>query len=211
MNAEIPKQFMLLSGLPVLMHSIGVFYRYDPEMQLFVVLPEASFSYWNELCRSFSFTIHHQLVTGGPTRFHSVRNALDQISGEGLVAIHDGVRPLVSEGTLKRTFAEAENSGNAIPVIRMNESIRSVTEGGSVEVNREHLRIVQTPQVFRKELIKKAYSTAPREIFNDDATVFETLGIPLHLVAGNPENIKITLPSDLLCAEAILSSFVSGD
>jgi 2-C-methyl-D-erythritol 4-phosphate cytidylyltransferase len=204
MNAEIPKQFLLLAGLPVLMHTIRVFHYFDPEMTLFVTLPEAHIPYWEQLCKIHNFTIPHHLVKGGETRFHSVKNALEKIGGEGLVAIHDGVRPLVSAGTLKRTFEEAAKSGNAIPVIRMPESIRETGTSGNREVSRENLRIVQTPQVFRKELIKKAYALASRENFTDDATVLETLGETIHLVEGNPENIKITRPADLRCAEAIL-------
>lgn len=185
------------------MHAIRAFHRFDPSMQLFVTLPESYFPLWEELCRSHSFSIAHQLVKGGETRFGSVKNALEHISGSGLVAIHDGVRPLVSIETLKRTFEEAAKSGNAIPVIRMQESIRETGPGGNKEIAREHLRIVQTPQVFRKELIKKAYQSAPSQLFTDDATVVETLGEIIHLVEGNPENIKITYPVDLLCAEAI--------
>ena len=204
MNTEVPKQFLLLAGQPVLMHTIRIFHLFDPGMILFVVLPENNIPYWEELCRKHSFTIAHRLVKGGETRFSSVKNALKQISGAGLVAIHDGVRPLVSIETLKRTFEEAGKSGNAIPVIRMHESIRETGFNGNKEVARENLRIVQTPQVFRKELIKKAYDSAPHENFSDDATVLETLGETIHLVEGNPENIKITRTSDLHCAEAIL-------
>jgi 2-C-methyl-D-erythritol 4-phosphate cytidylyltransferase len=204
MNAEVPKQFLLLAGLPVLMHSIRVFYRFDPEMTLFVTLPEPHIPYWEQLCRTHNFILPHHLVKGGETRFHSVKNALERIGGEGLVAIHDGVRPLVSCGTLRRAFEEAAESGNAVPVIRMQESIRETGTAGNREVSREDLRIVQTPQVFRIALIKKAYDAATRENFTDDATVLETLGETIHLVEGNPENIKITRPSDLRCAEAIL-------
>jgi 2-C-methyl-D-erythritol 4-phosphate cytidylyltransferase len=186
------------------MHTIRIFHLFDPGMSLFVTLPENHIPYWKELCRNHSFTIAHYLVKGGETRFDSVKNALERISGEGLVAIHDGVRPLVSIETLKRTFEEAGKSGNAIPVIRMHESIRETGPGGNKEVARENLRIVQTPQVFRKELIKKAYDSAPHENFTDDATVLETLGEKIHLVEGNPENIKITRPSDFRYAEAIL-------
>ncbi len=204
MNTEVPKQFLLLAGQPVLMHTIRIFHLFDPGMILYVVLPENRIPYWEGLCRKHSFTISHRLVTGGETRFGSVKNALQQISGEGLVAIHDGVRPLVSIETLKRTFEEAGKNGNAIPVIRMHESIRETGPGGNKEVTRENLKIVQTPQVFRIELIRKAYDSAPHENFPDDATVLETLGENIHLVEGNPENIKITRPSDLRCAEAIL-------
>jgi 2-C-methyl-D-erythritol 4-phosphate cytidylyltransferase len=204
MNTDVPKQFLLLAGQPVLMHTIRIFHLFDPEMPLFVTLPESHIPYWEQLCRNHSFTIPHHVVKGGGTRFDSVKNALDRISGEGLVAIHDGVRPLVSIETLKRTFEEAGKSGNAIPVIRMQESIRETGPCGSKEITRENLRIVQTPQVFRKELIKKAYNSVPRQNYTDDATVLETLGETIHLVEGNPENIKITCPSDFRCAEAIL-------
>ena len=150
------------------------------------------------------FKIPHRLVKGGETRFGSVKNALEQINGEGLVAIHDGVRPLVSMEVIKHTFAEADKYGNAIPVIRMQESIREITLWSNKEVNRGNLRIVQTPQVFRKALIKEAYAFVSSENFTDDATVVEELGVGIHLVEGNPENLKITCPSDLRCAEAIL-------
>ncbi len=141
---------------------------------------------------------------GGKTRFSSVKNALEQVGVKRLVAIHDGVRPLVAIETIRRAFKEADKNGNAIPVIRMQDSIRESGPDGSREISRENLRIVQTPQVFRTELIKKAYGSAPHENFTDDATVLETLGKKIHLVEGNPENIKITNPFDLRCAEAIL-------
>jgi 2-C-methyl-D-erythritol 4-phosphate cytidylyltransferase len=205
MNADVPKQFLILAGLPVLLHSIRLFYLYDPALQLIVVLPEKDFIYWQSLCREYDFTLPHQLVKGGPTRFHSVKNALDLVSGDGLVAIHDGVRPLVSQATIKRAFEDALKSGNAIPVIKMNESIRETDGTKSREVNRDQLRIIQTPQVFRKELIKKAYEQAVHEHFTDDATVLEAMGETIHMVEGNPENIKITRPADLLAAEALIS------
>jgi len=207
MNSDIPKQFLLLSGQPVLMHTIRIFHLFDPEMPLFVTLPEFNIPYWKELCETYSFSIKHQLVNGGETRFGSVKNALERIHGDGLVAIHDGVRPLVSIETLKRTFDAASKYGNAIPVIRMNESIREACPEGSKEVSRENIRIVQTPQVFRIQLIKKAYDQVTGEHFTDDATVLETLGETIILVEGNPENIKITRPSDLRCAEAILGYY----
>jgi len=206
MNTGVPKQFLLLSGEPVLMHTLRIFHQFDPKMTLFVTLPGSHIPYWEQLCRNHTFNIPHQIIKGGDTRFGSVKNALEQIGGEGLVAIHDGVRPLVSIETLKHTFEEAGKSGNAIPVIRMQESIRETGPSGSKEVTRDNLWIVQTPQVFRKELIKKAYNSAPSRNYTDDATVLETLGETIHLVEGNPENIKITFLSDLRCAEAILGN-----
>jgi 2-C-methyl-D-erythritol 4-phosphate cytidylyltransferase len=204
MNSEVPKQFLLLAGQPLLMHSIRIFHLFDPEMTLFVALPENQFDFWQQLCKDHFFKIPHQLIKGGETRFGSVKNALKQVEGDGLVAIHDGVRPLVSMEVIKRTFAEADKFGNAIPVIKMQESIREITPWSNKEVNRGNLRIVQTPQVFRKTLIKEAYTFVSSENFTDDATVVEKLGVGIHLVEGNPENIKITRPSDLRCAEAIL-------
>jgi 2-C-methyl-D-erythritol 4-phosphate cytidylyltransferase len=204
MNADIPKQFLFLAGEPVLMHTIRIFHLYDPSMLLFVVLSEKYIPLWKELCRERSFAIPHQIIKGGTNRFGSVRNALEEISGEGFVAIHDGVRPLVSLETLGRTFTGAAKYGNSVPVIPMKESIRETGPGGNKEVLRDNLRIVQTPQVFRISIIKKAYTSAPHQSFTDDATVMETLGETIHLVEGNPENIKLTSPSDLICAEAIL-------
>ena len=204
MNADVPKQFLLLAGKPVLMHTIRIFHLYDASMPLFVVLPEKYIPLWKELCREQSFTIAHQIIKGGSNRFGSVRNALEEIRGEGLVAIHDGVRPLVSIETLRLTFTGAAEFGNSIPVIPMKESIRETGPGGNKEVMRDNLRIVQTPQVFRISLIKRAYASAPHQAFTDDATVVETLGETIHLVEGNPENIKLTGPSDMIFAEAIL-------
>ncbi len=204
MKSDVPKQFLLLAGEPVLAHSIRIFHMFDPQMKLIVVLPECHISFWEQLCQKHSFIIAHTIVMGGKTRFGSVKNALEQVSGKGLVAIHDGVRPLVAIETIRRAFKEADKNGNAIPVIRMQDSIRESGPDGSREISRENLRIVQTPQVFRTELIKKAYGSAPHENFTDDATVLETLGKKIHLVEGNPENIKITNPFDLRCAEAIL-------
>jgi 2-C-methyl-D-erythritol 4-phosphate cytidylyltransferase len=211
MNTSVPKQFLLLAGQPILMHTINIFHQFDPEMQLCVTLPETYILFWEQLCLEYSFIIPHQLVKGGATRFCSVKNALELISGNGLVAIHDGVRPLVSDGTLRRAFEEAAKSGNAIPVIQMQESIRQAGPDRNTEVPRESLRIVQTPQVYRKELIKKAYASAPHQSFTDDATVLETLGETIHLVDGNIENIKITHPSDLHYAEAVLGSSSLND
>ena len=204
MNADVPKQFLLLAGKPVLMHTIKIFHQYDASMPLFVVLPEEYIPLWKELCREYCFGIAHQIIKGGIDRYGSVRNALEEISGEGLVAIHDGVRPLVSIETLKRAFNGAAEYGNSIPVILMKESIRETGPGGNKEVIRGPLRIVQTPQVFRISIIKKAYESAPHQAFTDDATVVETIGETIHLVEGNPENIKITGPSDMIFAEAIL-------
>ena len=204
MNNGIPKQFLLVSGLPVLMRSIKAFYQFNPAILIILALPESFQSYWAELCEKYNFRIQHKVVNGGTSRFYSVRNSLEIVPDNYLVAIHDGVRPLVSQKTISRAFREAETSGNAIPVIPVCESIRKVEEGKNEPVPRDNLRIVQTPQVFAAKAIKKAYASVKNDDYTDDACVFETTGGKLNLVEGNPENIKITQPSDLLIAEAIL-------
>jgi 2-C-methyl-D-erythritol 4-phosphate cytidylyltransferase len=204
MNSGIPKQFLLLSGLPVLMRSIRAFYLFDPTILIILALPESFQAYWQELCEKYNFKIQHQVITGGDSRFFSVRNSLDVVPDNYLVAIHDGVRPLVSQKTISRAFQEADTHGNAIPVIPVNESIRKVKGEKNEPVSRDMLRFVQTPQVFRAQAIKNAYANAVHNDFTDDASVLEMTGEKLYLVDGNPENIKITLPSDLVFAEAIL-------
>ena len=204
MNSGIPKQFLLLNGVPVLMRSIRAFYLFDPAILIVLALPESYHLYWQELCEKYNFKIQHQVVKGGDSRFLSVRNSLEVVPDDYLVAIHDGVRPLVSQKTIRGTFREAEMKGNAIPAIPLNESIRKVEDGHNEPVSRDLLRIIQTPQVFSARAIKNAYAQAKHNNFTDDASVFESTGEMLHLVDGNPENIKITQPSDLLFAEAII-------
>jgi 2-C-methyl-D-erythritol 4-phosphate cytidylyltransferase len=208
MNSGLPKQFLLLGGTPVLIHAMKAFYRFDPRFSFFIVLPETFIPLWKELCARHSLTIGHEVVPGGENRFHSVRNALARVPASGLVAIHDGVRPLVSEATIAASFRMASLNGNAVPVIPVNESIRLVSESGNEPVQREHLRIVQTPQVFRAARIMEAYEKAPHDRFTDDATVLELLGEKICLVEGNRENIKITYPGDLAIAEALLGANV---
>ncbi|HSL86631.1 MAG TPA: 2-C-methyl-D-erythritol 4-phosphate cytidylyltransferase [Bacteroidales bacterium] len=203
MGSEIPKQFLELAGKPVLMHSIGQFREYDDKTNIIVVLPQEQIPFWKSLLERYSFRIPHIIVKGGDKRFHSVRNGLEIIDSPGLVAIHDGVRPLVSKETIRRCFEAAGKNGSAIPVISPADSIRMVTGQGSVSVNRLHVKLVQTPQVFDANLIKKAYLQDYSDDFTDDATVLERAGETVFLVAGNPENIKITTPEDLLVAETL--------
>ena len=203
MGSEIPKQFLELAGKPVLMHSIGQFREYDDTTNIIVVLPQEQIPFWKSLLERYSFRIPHIIVKGGDKRFHSVRNGLEIIDSPGLVAIHDGVRPLVSKETIRRCFEAAGKNGSAIPVISPADSIRMVTGQGSVSVNRLHVKLVQTPQVFDANLIKKAYLQDYSDDFTDDATVLERAGETVFLVEGNPENIKITTPEDLLVAETL--------
>lgn len=204
MNSITPKQFLLLGGKPLLMHSLSAFPSAYPDISLVLALPADQFSRWQELCDQYDFSIPHQVVAGGETRFHSVQNALPVITGEGLVAIHDGARPLVTRALIRKVFAAAEQSGNCIPVISLNESLRIISGTASHAVDRNTCRIVQTPQVFHTTILKNAYLQPFREQFTDDATVVESIGETIYLVDGDPANLKITNPDDLAAAEILI-------
>ena len=204
MNAEIPKQFLEIHGKPILMHTLEVFRRYDASMELILVLPSVQIEFWKELCKKHAFDIPHQIVSGGQTRFQSVKNGLKATRSNLLIAVHDGVRPLVSIDTIERCFDEAEKSGAAIPVIDLVESIRQISENESFSVDRSAYKLVQTPQVFESELLKKAYEQEFTPLFTDDASVVEALGTKIQLVEGNRENIKITTEFDLKIAESLI-------
>lgn len=206
MGALQPKQFIELAGKPILMHSFFAFQRFSSGIQFVLALPEAFTSTWQELCRQHRFMTHHQQVISGPTRFHSVKNGLRHIPDGVLVAIHDGVRPLVSPETISRVFHHAEKYGNAIPAITPSESVRIAEHAHSRAFPRNKVRLVQTPQCFRSEQIKKAYNQSYREAFTDDASVLETEGERIFIVEGDKENIKITTPADLRYAETLLAS-----
>ncbi|MDR2917198.1 MAG: 2-C-methyl-D-erythritol 4-phosphate cytidylyltransferase [Tannerella sp.] len=206
MGGDLPKQFIPLRGKPVLMHTLDVFHQWNAAADLLLVIPEEHESYWKMLCRELNFTIPHRVVYGGETRFHSVRNGLREVSGEGLVAVHDGVRPFVSYDVISSCFTIAEAFGAAIPVVPMIESVREVNGGESHPFDRNRLCIVQTPQVFRADLLLKAYNQSYDERFTDDASLVEASGNMIRLVDGNRENIKITTPMDLRYAEIILEN-----
>jgi 2-C-methyl-D-erythritol 4-phosphate cytidylyltransferase len=204
MLTDIPKQFLSINGKPLLFHTIKCFDNFIKGIPIILVLPEPYVDYWKSITKKNDFYFSHQITRGGDTRFHSVKNGLDLITESGLIAIHDGVRPLVSKETLQRVFLKAEKDGNAIPAIPINESMRKIEFDISTHVNRENYRLIQTPQCFHSDLIKKAYEQEFKEKFTDDASVLEALGIKINLVEGNQENIKITLPCDLKYAEALL-------
>lgn len=205
MGTDIPKQFLELNQKPVLMHTIQVFYNFDPESKIILVLPKTQQEFWAGLCLKHSFEIGHQIVSGGETRFHSVRNGLKLIEDEGIVFIHDGVRPLVSLQTLTHCFETAIKKGNAIPVLPVTESLRKMERNQTMSVDRSVYYSVQTPQTFRSEQIRKAFLQEYDPTFTDDASVAEKAGFPISMVEGNRENIKITNPTDLILAEALLS------
>lgn len=204
MGTEIPKQFLELCGKPVLMHTIQVFHDFDPESKIILVLPEDQQQFWKGLCLKHSFSLRHQVVSGGKTRFHSVLNGLSQIEDEGIVFIHDGVRPLVSRETLDRCLETAQKLGNAIPVLPVNESLRKLAGDLNISVDRSQYFSVQTPQTFRCEQILEAFQQDFDPAFTDDASVAEKAGFSIQMVEGNRENIKITTPIDLIFAVALL-------
>lgn len=210
MGNEIPKQFIEVAGKPILMHTLQRFYEYDANIKIIVVLPESQHKYWNDLILKYNFTISHKVTKGGVERFFSVLKGVALISENALVAVHDGVRPLVSQETIESSFEKAAEMGSAIPVIKATESIRKIYENTSKAVNRNNYVMVQTPQVFQSEILIKAYQQEYDCKFTDDASVVEKAGYPIHMVNGNAENIKITRPMDLKIASVLLSEIHSN-
>jgi 2-C-methyl-D-erythritol 4-phosphate cytidylyltransferase len=206
MQSTIPKQFMELAGKPILCHTLETFKRTIPDIELILVLPKDQVQRWVALQEKHDFKIPHKIVQGGNTRFESVQNGLKAIEGEGLVAVHDAVRPLVNPRTILSVFKEAEMYDNAVPAIPMTDSIRMITTAKSIAVDRTKYCIIQTPQCFLVSLLKRAYEQNYQFNFTDDATVVEGLGIPIRLIDGKNDNIKITTPGDLIIAEALIKS-----
>lgn len=204
MGSEIPKQFLPVKERPIILHSIEKFLIFNKQINLIIVLPEAEFSRWNDICKKFQFSIPHKLVCGGNTRFESVRNGLAEIKENGVVAVHDAVRPLVSIDTIKRCFSEAKLKGTCIPVMPISESLRRINKSGTQAVNRIDFVTVQTPQVFEISILKKAYEHEFSDDFTDDASLVERDGIEIYYVEGNPENIKITRQIDIQLAELLI-------
>lgn len=206
MGGEVPKQFLPVAGLPVLMRTIKRFHAYDPTLKIILVLPKEQQAYWLRLCEEYQFTDDYQLADGGATRFQSSKNGLQLIpdNADGYVAIHDGVRPFVSIDTILRCFEATLTSQAVIPVLNVNDTLRHISQDGSGEnVQRSEYRLVQTPQVFDISLVKRAYQQEENDGFTDDASVVESLGQKVEMVEGNRENIKLTTPFDLKVAEVI--------
>ena len=211
MNNPVPKQFAVLDDMPLLFHTLNRFLSYAPDIELILVLPEDYIPRWEKLCAQHHFTVRHQLATGGPTRFHSVKNGLRLVPDDAVVAIHDAARPNVSPELIARVFSAAIKFGSAIPVVGLNESVRQVDGPLSSPVDRTKLRIVQTPQCFVAAAIKKAYNCNYHERFTDDASVYEADGQRLFLIEGQPDNIKITTATDLTIARVLLSQQIKPD
>lgn len=207
MGSDIPKQFLPLRGRPVLMHTIDVFRRTYPDIHIILVLPREQQDYWRQLCGQHGYDVELCVADGGETRFHSVHNGLSLIPDDarGVVGVHDGVRPFVSPETIRRCFEAAEEFGAVVPVVPVVETVRQVlADGSSMTVDRNAYRLVQTPQTFDIQLLKKAYGQPFDPFFTDDASVVEAMGHPIKLVEGNNENIKLTNPADLKLAEGMV-------
>ncbi len=207
MGGKLPKQYQELLGKPIIIHTLETFYRFDPGMQVIVVLAPAHRTLWEKVAGSYEIPGGLILTLGGNTRYDSVKNGLLLIEEAEIVGIHDAVRPLVSGDTLARAYAAAEAKGSGIPVLEMEESVRMVAKNGASEhLDRSRLRKVQTPQVFETRKIKKAYQQPYDPTFTDDASVYEPLFGPVTLVEGNRENIKITSPIDKKLASLLMAS-----
>lgn len=204
MGGELPKQFLPLSGKPVLMRTLELF---EGEVsRIILVLPEDHIPFWQELCERYHFTLPHTVALGGETRFHSVRSGLSHLPQAGLVAVHDGVRPLASRALIRRSFEEAERSGAALPACPVTDSLRlRQDEGKSEAVDRSRYVAVQTPQTFDLGQLQQAYQQAYSPLFTDDASVYEAASLgSITLINGEETNIKLTTPRDLLLAELLL-------
>jgi 2-C-methyl-D-erythritol 4-phosphate cytidylyltransferase len=210
MKSNLPKQFLLLNNTPVLLHTLHAFNSFSNHIEIVVVLPENQVAHWSDLCATHQLRIPHAVTEGGPTRFHSVKNGLNFCRtkfSEGVVAIHDGVRPFVSNQILSQGYKIANTKGSAIPVIPLRESLRKISGALSTAVPREKYCLVQTPQFFRLSEIYQAYQIAYSETFTDDAAVYETSGRQVSIIDGAIENIKITEPVDLAVAKALIDFF----
>jgi len=203
-GASIPKQFIPLAGKPMLMHTIEAFSILRPAIKIIVALPGNHIQHWINLCSEFTFPVAHSIVVGGSFRGESVRNALNAITEhEALVAVHDGARPFVKKTTIEKGFKLAMAHGAAIPVLKITDSMRILGDGFSRTVERNNFRSVQTPQCFKLSVLMEAYNQENIEGFTDDASLAETIGKQVQLFEGDPENIKITTPFDLMVAEAV--------
>ncbi|UKT65313.1 2-C-methyl-D-erythritol 4-phosphate cytidylyltransferase [Pedobacter mucosus] len=206
MQAETPKQFLLLNNLPILMHTIKAFAECDTKPTILLALSTDQQQNWSQLCQTYNFTIPHIIINGGTQRFYSVKNAIDKVDGKGIVAIHDAVRPLISKKLIDFSFKKAEEIGCVVTAVQSSDSVRLLSEGKTSALKRDEVYLVQTPQVFDLSILKEAYKQEYNEHFTDDASVVESLGREINIIAGERNNIKITFPFDLLLAELLMSS-----
>lgn len=203
MGSELPKQYISINGLPVLMHTVKAFYAYDSTIQIIISLPKDFVQMWNDLCVKHDFNIKHEIIEGGKERYHSIKNALRKANGE-IVLVHDAVRPLVSRQTITNVVEKAKSNGAAIPVLPIKDTLRKGTKEISLHQDRSEFWIVQTPQAFKIEILQKAYTIPYSNSVTDDASLVEAIGEQVSLTEGNEENIKITTPFDLKLVEFLM-------
>jgi 2-C-methyl-D-erythritol 4-phosphate cytidylyltransferase len=204
MNSPIPKQFILLKNRPVLFYTMDVFLKAYDDLQIILVLPEEHIAIGQEIVDGYFDNSRIQLINGGRTRFHSVQNGLSLVEEESIIFVHDGVRCLLTEDLIHRCFEAAVEFGTAIPVIPSKDSVRYATEHGNEALDRNFIKLVQTPQTFHSKILLPAYNIDYKEKFTDEASVVEAYGLKVHLIEGEENNIKITQPSDLQLAESLL-------
>ncbi len=208
MQTEIPKQFLLLKNIPILMHTIKAFQQCATQPEILLVLNPDQHDYWNRLCKEFKFDVPHVIIDGGTERFYSVQNAINAISEMGYVAIHDAVRPLVSTKLIDHCYRQAEALGNMVTAVQSSDSVRRLFEGETSTLKRDEIFLVQTPQTFSLNTLKAAYRQEYDVDFTDDASVVESLGLPINIIEGERSNIKITFPFDLQVAELLLERYI---
>ena len=210
MGAAVPKQFLLLNGKPLLCYSIEAFTQAIPGIHLILVLPPDQLQSAQTVLRTYLGNVDVTLVLGGETRYHSVQNGLKEVKDDGIVFVHDAARPLLSFDLIQRCLQQAEEKGSAIPVLPATESIRVVDDGNSKSLNRENLRIIQTPQTFNTGIILPAFEQEYQASFTDEASVVEAYGEIVHLIEGERDNIKVTTPEDMLIAEVLFKARKHG-
>lgn len=197
MKATIAKQFLLLEGKPILMHTLEIFHKCNLQPEILLVLNIHEHHRWEQLCEQYNFKVPHQVIKGGEQRFHSVMNGLKATKGKSIIAVHDAVRPLLSTDLIEHSFKTAEEKGTAVAAIHPTDSVRSLKGDKNEALNRDEIYLIQTPQAFQSDLLKKAYKQPYRNNYTDDASVVEHAGYKIHLIEGERENIKITHPFDL--------------
>ena len=207
MNSDIPKQFMMLDGKPILFYAINTFLKTFEDCKIILVLPEEHIGTGQEIIDAFFDYNKIKIVVGGRTRFHSVQNGLAQVDDEdSIVFVHDSVRPLITKELLLRCYSCAVQIGTAIPAVKLKDSIRQLIEKGNEAVDRNDYLLIQTPQTFHSKLLLAAFIIDYKEKFTDEASVVEAFGLKLALIDGDDINIKITKPNDLIFAEAMLKA-----
>lgn len=209
MQGDIPKQFTLLNGKPVIMYSIEAFFTHNPLVQIILVIHPQYLSLWEKLAKEYKISAPLLVVAGGKTRFDSVKNGLKLITEDGLVAVHDAARPVINAGFIRNLFSDASIFGSAIPVVPINDTIRMIDGGTSHPQDRTFLRAIQTPQVFKVSELQRAYMQPYEPIFTDDGSVMESAGFPVHLAEGRRGNIKITHPEDIAVAEVLMKNLTT--